>query len=104
MARERVALNVSDLDTAIEFYSRAFRTTVHKRRPGYANVEIADPPTKLVLFEVNDRGEGSGNALNHISIEVPTTEDVGEQDVAWSEAGLAVRRDDGVVCCHAQHG
>ena len=54
------------------------------------------------LFEVDDRGEGSGNALNHIGIEVQTTEDVGEQDVALSEAGLAVRRDDGVVCCHAE--
>lgn len=102
MARVQVALNVSDLDTAVEFYSRAFRTAVHKRRPGYANFEIADPPMKLVLFEVDDRGEGSGNALNHIGIEVPTTEDVGEQDVALSDAGLEVRREEGVVCCHAE--
>ncbi|MED5346169.1 MAG: VOC family protein, partial [Actinomycetota bacterium] len=74
----------------------------HKRRPGYANFEVADPPMKLVLFEVDDRGEGSGNALNHIGIEVPTTEDVGEQDVALSDAGLEVRREEGVVCCHAE--
>ncbi len=72
VARVQLALNVSDLDTAVEFYSRAFRTAVHKR------------------------------ALNHIGIEVQTTEDVGEQDVALSDAGLAVRRDDGVVCCHAE--
>jgi catechol 2,3-dioxygenase-like lactoylglutathione lyase family enzyme len=102
VARVQLALNVSDLDTAVEFYSRAFRTDVHKRRPGYANFEIADPPMKLVLFEVDDRGEGSGNALNHIGIEVPTTEDVGEQDVALSDAGLEVRREEGVVCCHAE--
>jgi|TARA_B100001094_G_C18146373_1_gene780961 catechol 2,3-dioxygenase-like lactoylglutathione lyase family enzyme len=102
MARVQVALNVSNIDAAVDFYSRAFRATVHKRRPGYANFEIADPPMKLVLFEVNDRGEGSGNALNHIGIEVPTTEDVGEQDVALSDAGLEVRREDGMVCCHAQ--
>ena len=53
-------LRTHRIDAAVDFYSRAFRATVHKRRPGYANFEIADPPMKLVLFEVNDRGEGSG--------------------------------------------
>mgnify|MGYP003299760956 FL=1 len=102
MARVQVAMNVSNIDAAVDFYCRAFRATVHKRRPDYANFKIADPPMKLVLFEVNDRGEGSGNALNHIGIKVPTTEDVSEQDVALSDAGLEVRREDGMVCCHAQ--
>jgi len=102
MARVQLALNVSDLESAIEFYSRLFGTEVHKRRPGYANFEVADPPMKLVLFEVDDRGEGTLNALNHIGIEVPAPADVGSQDIALSDAGLAVRREDAVVCCHAE--
>jgi len=102
MARVQLALNVTDIDASVEFYSRLLGTEVHKRRPGYANFEVADPPMKLVLFEVDDRGEGTANALNHIGIEVPTSADVGRQDSALSGAGLAVRREDAVVCCHAE--
>jgi catechol 2,3-dioxygenase-like lactoylglutathione lyase family enzyme len=102
MARVQLALNVSDIDAAVDFYSTLFSVSAHKRRPGYANFEIADPPMKLVLFEVADRGDGPVNALNHIGIEVPSTSEVGRQDAALSGAGLGVRREDSVVCCHAQ--
>jgi hypothetical protein len=57
---------------------------------------------KLVLFEVDDRQSGEVNALNHIGIEVPTPIDVGSRDSALSAAGLQVRREDAVVCCHAE--
>lgn len=102
MARVQLALNVSDIDAAVEFYSKLFGTSAHKRRPGYANFEITDPPLKLVLFEVDDRQSGEVNALNHIGIEVPTPIDVGSRDLALSAAGLQVRREDAVVCCHAE--
>lgn len=102
MARVQLALNVSDLDAAVDFYSKLFATEVHKRRPGYANFEITDPPLKLVLFEVDDRQSGEANALNHIGIEVPTPIDVGTRDAALTEAGLPVRREESVVCCHAE--
>ena len=102
MARVQLALNVSDLDAAVDFYSKLLATEVHKRRPGYANFEIADPPLKLVLFEVGDRQSGEVNALHHIGIEVPTPIDVGRQDASLSEAGLQVRREDAVVCCYAE--
>jgi len=102
MARLQLALNVSDIDAAVEFYSALFGTAAHKRRPGYANFEIVDPPLKLVLFEVDNRQQGEDNALNHIGIEVPTPSDVGDRDAALTEAGLSVRREDAVVCCHAE--
>ena len=54
MARIQLALNVDDLDTAIDFYSKLFSVTPAKVRPGYANFAIAEPPLKLVLLE----GEG----------------------------------------------
>ena len=102
VARIQLALNVSDIDAAVEFYSKLFSTSAHKRRPGYANFEIVDPPLKLVLFEVEDRQQGETHALNHIGIEVPTPSHVGRQDAALTEAGLEVRREDAVVCCHAE--
>ena len=51
MSRVQLALNVSNLDQAIDFYSKLFATEPAKVRPGYANFAIADPPLKLVLFE-----------------------------------------------------
>ena len=70
MARLQLALNVADLDEAIEFYSKLFGTPA-KVRPGYANFAVADPPLKLVLVE-NPRGAGTGvhGALNHVGVEV----------------------------------
>lgn len=44
MSRVQLALNVSDLEESVAFYSQVFGVEPHKRRPGYANFEIAEPP------------------------------------------------------------
>jgi predicted enzyme related to lactoylglutathione lyase len=44
------ALDVSDLEAAVGFYSRLFATAPAKLRPGYADFAVADPPLKLVLI------------------------------------------------------
>lgn len=102
MARVQLALNVSNIDDAVAFYSAMFGTEPHKRRTGYANFEVVDPPLKLVLFEVDERGQGEGNALNHIGIEVGAPQEVAQRGAAMSSSGLDVRREDSVVCCHAE--
>ena len=51
VSRVQLALNVSDLDAAVEFYTKLFATGPAKRRPGYANFAVTDPPLKLVLIE-----------------------------------------------------
>ena len=66
MSRVQLALNVSNIDEAVEFYRRLFGTEPAKRRPGYANFAIADPPLKLVLIE----GVGEPGSLNHLGVEV----------------------------------
>ena len=59
MARVQLALNVSDLEEAIAFYSKLFAAGPAKVRPGYANFAVADPPLKLVLIEQpGERGIG----------------------------------------------
>ena len=77
MARVQLALNVTDLDAAVEFYSSLFGTGPAKRRPGYANFAIATPPLKLVLIEDRaGREDGVAGALNHLGIEVETADEV----------------------------
>ena len=97
MSRVQLALNVSDVDEAVTFYSRLFKTEPAKRRPGYANFAIADPPLKLVLIQ---NGE-SGIRLNHLGVEVESTDEVGAAQRRLSGEGLETAVEDNVTCCYA---
>jgi catechol 2,3-dioxygenase-like lactoylglutathione lyase family enzyme len=98
MSRVQLALRVSDLDASIEFYSRLFDTTPAKRRPGYANFAIAEPPLKLVLIE----GEtGEATRLDHLGVEVTSTADVTAATIRLAEQGMATAQEKDTVCCYA---
>jgi len=103
MSRVQLALNVSDLDEAIEFYSKLFATRPAKVRPGYANFVIAEPPLKLVLVEQapSIRGNGVAGALNHLGIEVETAEEVGAASRRLMDEGLATQLEEKTTCCYA---
>lgn len=97
MSRIQLALNVSDLEQAVGFYSKLFGAEPAKRRPGYANFAIDEPPLKLVLFE----GVGTGGTLNHLGVEVPTPGDVKTATGRLSGEGLPTLIEDEVECCYA---
>ena len=96
-SRIQLALNVADLDRAVEFYSRLFGTGPAKRRPGYANFVVAEPPLKLVLLE----SQGRGGTLNHLGVEVASADEVREAGLRLSRAGLAPVSEEHVSCCYA---
>jgi catechol 2,3-dioxygenase-like lactoylglutathione lyase family enzyme len=102
MSRVQLALNVADIDAAVDFYSRLFTAEPAKRRPGYANFTIAEPPLKLVLIEnPGARGDGVTGALNHLGVEVETPEMVAAATRRLAAEGLGgdVRRH--TTCCYA---
>src|SRR6202521_3668698 len=82
VSRIQLALNVSDLDAAVAFYSKLFGTGPAKLRPGYANFAVTEPPLKLVLIE----GHGSGGTLNHLGVEVTSTDEVQDAQARLVEA------------------
>jgi len=96
--RLQLALNVRDLDQAVDFYSRLFGARPHKRRPGYANFAIDDPPLKLVLFERPDAAQ----RLNHLGVEAldPAELDNAIARLATSDLRSGTRSTS--VCCHAE--
>jgi catechol 2,3-dioxygenase-like lactoylglutathione lyase family enzyme len=96
--RLQLALNVSDLDKAIDFYSRMFGVEPAKTKPGYANFAIADPHLKLVLFE----GSGEGGSINHLGVEVETTDDVVAAEARLTDARLETTGVADTQCCYAQ--
>jgi catechol 2,3-dioxygenase-like lactoylglutathione lyase family enzyme len=102
VSRVQLALNVADIDAAVEFYSSFFGTEPAKRRPGYANFAIDEPPLKLVLIEHPEgRGTGVGGALNHLGIEVPSTEEVTAATRRLAAQGLATDVENETTCCYA---
>ena len=98
MSRVQLALNVADLDEAIDFYSKLFATEPAKVRPGYANFAVADPPLKLVLFEDAAQVPGS---LNHLGVEVQSTDEVAAAQARLAAAGFATATEEQVSCCFA---
>ena len=98
MSRVQLALNVSDLDEAITFYSKLFGAEPAKVRPGYANFAIADPPLKLVLIEDANQTPGT---LNHLGVEVPSTDEVTAAQARLTGEGLATALEEETSCCYA---
>src|SRR3954451_21696165 len=97
MSRVQLALNVPDIDDAVAFYSKLFATEASKRKPGYANFAIADPPLKLVLFEK----AGADSRLNHLGVEVMSSEDVTAHQARLTDDGVATVEENG-TCCFAK--
>lgn len=96
-SRLQLALNVTDISAAAEFYEKLFGVAPAKVRPGYVNFAIADPPLKLVLFESPD----ASSSLNHLGVEFPTSADVTSAASRVAAAGLSYRVSNEERCCHA---
>jgi catechol 2,3-dioxygenase-like lactoylglutathione lyase family enzyme len=96
-SRVQLALNVSDIDAATRFYTDLFGVGPAKQRAGYANFVVADPPLKLVLFE----HPTATSPLNHLGVEVPTSDDVVAAAERFRAAGLVHDMTESDRCCHA---
>jgi catechol 2,3-dioxygenase-like lactoylglutathione lyase family enzyme len=98
MSRVQLALRVADLEASIAFYSKLFGAEPAKRRPGYANFAITEPPLKLVLIEGT---AGEPTRLDHLGVEVETTGEVTAAASRLAAAGLATATEEDTACCYA---
>src|ERR1700728_3865033 len=97
MSRAQLALNVDDLDEAITFYSKLLNTAPAKVKRGYANFAVAEPPLKLVLIE----NRGHGGTLNHLGVEVDSSEAVHAEIDRLTDEGMLTEEEIGTTCCFA---
>lgn len=97
MSRVQLAINVSNIDEAIAFYSKLFGVGPAKVRDGYANFAISEPPLKLVLIQ----GEGTPGTLNHLGVEVENSEIVQQSITRLASEGLVTDVEDETTCCYA---
>lgn len=98
MSRVQLALNVDDLESSIAFYAKLFGSEPAKRRPGYANFAIAQPPLKLVLLE----NPGLGGSVNHLGVEVADVDTVDAEQTRLGQAGLDSTDERATTCCYAK--
>ncbi len=98
MSRVQLALRVADLEASIDFYAKLFGAAPAKRRPGYANFAIAEPPLKLVLLE---GGQGQPTVMDHLGVEVESTGQVTAATSRLADAGLATEVEEDTTCCYA---
>ncbi len=96
--RLQLALNVRDIDEAVDYYGKLFNAAPHKRRPGYANFALDEPPLKLVLFENPHARE----RINHVGVEDFDVVRVREVGARLEAAGILTEVEEQVVCCHAE--
>ena len=97
MSRVQLALNVPDIDAAVDFYAKLFATEPSKRKAGYANFVIVDPPLKLVLFERPD----ADARLNHLGLEVEDSDAVWAHQNRLADQGVDSLEESG-TCCFAK--
>jgi catechol 2,3-dioxygenase-like lactoylglutathione lyase family enzyme len=97
MSRVQLALNVGDLEASIDFYTKLFRTPPAKIRDGYANFAIDNPPLKLVLIQ----GQGEPGSLNHVGVEVESTDEVAAAIARMGAEGAGLDIQDNTTCCYA---
>jgi catechol 2,3-dioxygenase-like lactoylglutathione lyase family enzyme len=97
VSRIQLALNVNNIDEAVDFYTKLFGAEPAKRRPGYANFALSEPPLKLVLLE----NPGQGGTLNHLGVEVPDAGTVDAEQTRLAAAGLASADERATTCCYA---
>lgn len=99
-----LSLNVNDLGRAVAFYEAFFGVPAHKRRPGYANFDVSEPPLKLSLEE-RPAGEPAAlsraGALNHLGLQVAHRDQVDAARERLIASGLATFDERDTTCCYA---
>jgi catechol 2,3-dioxygenase-like lactoylglutathione lyase family enzyme len=96
--KAHLAMNVTNVETSIEFYKKMFGIEPSKVRTGYAKFDVQDPPLNLTLNQNAFAGKG---ALSHMGIQVAATEDVIALREQWAERGLTPREEMQTTCCYA---
>ena len=97
-AKVHVHLHVSDLAKSREFYRAFFGAPPVKDKPGYVKFLPAWGPVNLALSEGGDPGAGP---VDHLGVQVESTAEVVAQLERIKAAGVPVREQMGVDCCHA---
>ena len=96
--KTHIALNTPKFEESVEFYKAFLGLEPVKQKPGYAKFDVANPPLNLTLNKSKDLDKG---ALNHLGIQVATSEEVWAAKERFKSAGIRTEDEKDVICCYA---
>jgi catechol 2,3-dioxygenase-like lactoylglutathione lyase family enzyme len=99
LPRVHVHMAVSDLDKSRDFYASFLGVAPVKVKPGYVKFLPAFGPLNLALSQAGP-GAGRGH-VDHMGIQVDSQAIVLRELARVKAAGLPVREEMAVDCCHA---
>lgn len=93
-----IALNVNNLQESLAFYRALWGAEPVKLRTGYAKFDLEEPAVNLTLNENPVRELGG---LNHLGIQVDSTETVLAMRERLQQRGLLTEDEMQTNCCYA---
>ena len=97
-AKVHLHLHVSDLGKSRDFYERFLGGDPVKVKQGYVKFLPEWAPVNLAL---STGGPGGAGTIDHVGVQVDSVASVMSQLARVKAAGLSVREEMGVSCCHA---
>lgn len=106
--KAHLALSVRNVEQSIAFYTKLFGIAPFKVRTGYAKFDVHNPPLNFTLNQLpaavastGAHAAHSSPGLNHLGIQVASSEEVMQLRAEWVAAGLPVRDEMQTTCCYA---
>jgi catechol 2,3-dioxygenase-like lactoylglutathione lyase family enzyme len=97
-AKVHLHMHVSDLTRSRDFYEKFLGEDPVKVKTGYVKFLPEWAPVNLAL---STGGHGGAGTVDHVGVQVDSVETVMAQLARVKAAGLAVKEEMGVNCCHA---
>lgn len=97
--KTHIALTASNLEKSVEFYQVLFGISPVKYKSDYAKFDIANPPLNLTL-NLGENVQPGGN-LDHLGIQVETSQEVAAAIERFKISGLSIFEEHNRDCCYA---
>jgi len=94
-----VAINFNEFERSLVFYRSFFGLVPIRVRDGYAKFDVENPPLN---FTINQREYSNFGALNHLGLQVSSTDEVLAAKERLMTAGLATFDEMNTNCCYAR--
>ena len=96
--RAHLSLDVRNVPASVEFYQKVFGVAPQKQTADYAKFDLTAPALNLALVS----STGTVSAVNHLGIEVESTDEIAAWKQRLLEQGILEKVEDNIACCFAR--
>ncbi len=96
--RPHVSLDVRDISRSVAFYEKVFGVQPQKQTADYAKFDLLEPALNFSLMS----STGRISSVDHLGIEVASTEDIAAWKSRLQEKGILEKVEENVACCFAR--